>query len=163
MSRIFHSLLISVLSVAMLVACSSGDNSQKMVTKQQMGAVAGAIGGALVAKEFGGGTGNVLSVAAGTILGAYLGSELGATLDRADTNYHEQTAQHALEKTRKGQVSTWHNPDNDNSGSIVPTNTYKADSGVYCREFTQTITAEGKDHEAYGTACRQADGSWKLQ
>jgi hypothetical protein len=31
-----------------------------------------------------------------------------------------------------------------------------------CREFQQTITVGGQTQEAYGTACRQSDGSWKI-
>lgn len=30
------------------------------------------------------------------------------------------------------------------------------------REFTQQITVNGKTEDAYGTACRQPDGSWKI-
>ena len=31
-----------------------------------------------------------------------------------------------------------------------------------CREFQQTITIAGQTHKAFGTACRQADGTWKI-
>jgi surface antigen len=31
-----------------------------------------------------------------------------------------------------------------------------------CREFQQTITINGKTEKAYGTACRQADGTWRI-
>ncbi len=34
--------------------------------------------------------------------------------------------------------------------------------GNECREFQQTITIAGQTHKAYGTACRQADGTWKI-
>ena len=30
-----------------------------------------------------------------------------------------------------------------------------------CREFQRTITIGGKTEKAYGTACRQPDGTWK--
>ena len=29
-------------------------------------------------------------------------------------------------------------------------------------EYTQTVTIDGKTRQAYGTACRQPDGSWTL-
>ena len=32
----------------------------------------------------------------------------------------------------------------------------------YCREFTTTIVIDGAPQQAYGTACRHADGTWKL-
>jgi hypothetical protein len=31
-----------------------------------------------------------------------------------------------------------------------------------CREFRQTITIGGEAKEAWGTTCRQADGTWKV-
>jgi len=31
-----------------------------------------------------------------------------------------------------------------------------------CREYQQTITVGGRTERAYGTACKQADGSWKI-
>lgn len=32
----------------------------------------------------------------------------------------------------------------------------------YCREFTRDIVIDGKTVQAYGRACRQEDGSWKI-
>jgi len=32
----------------------------------------------------------------------------------------------------------------------------------YCREYTRKIVIEGQTQTAYGTACMQADGSWRL-
>ena len=35
-------------------------------------------------------------------------------------------------------------------------------TGAYCREFQHTVTIGGKTEDAYGTACRQPDGTWKI-
>jgi surface antigen len=40
--------------------------------------------------------------------------------------------------------------------------TYQS-GGSYCREFQNDVTIDGKKENAYGTACRQPDGSWKVQ
>jgi hypothetical protein len=49
------------------------------------------------------------------------------------------------------------------SGSVVATKEGKdAKSGLTCREFQQTITVGGNIENAYGTACLQADGAWKI-
>ncbi len=32
----------------------------------------------------------------------------------------------------------------------------------YCREYTREIVIDGETQTAYGTACMQADGSWRL-
>ena len=33
---------------------------------------------------------------------------------------------------------------------------------AYCREYTREIVIDGETQTAYGTACMQADGSWRL-
>jgi surface antigen len=45
---------------------------------------------------------------------------------------------------------------------ITPSNYYQSQSGQYCREYTQKIQVGGKSQEAYGTACRQPDGTWQV-
>lgn len=32
----------------------------------------------------------------------------------------------------------------------------------YCREFTDTIVIDGEEQDIHGTACRQADGRWRI-
>jgi len=34
--------------------------------------------------------------------------------------------------------------------------------GRYCREFLQEVVIGGRKEQAYGTACRQPDGSWEV-
>ena len=64
-----------------------------------------------------------------------------------------------------GVAGTWVNPDTGNRGTVTPRRTYRVQRGAttrYCREFQQTITVGGKTERAYGRACRQPDGSWKI-
>ena len=35
-------------------------------------------------------------------------------------------------------------------------------SPANCREYTQTVTIEGRPVQAVGHACRQQDGSWRI-
>lgn len=44
----------------------------------------------------------------------------------------------------------------------VPMVVYASPSEPYCREYTQTIKIGKAVQKAYGTACRQPDGSWQL-
>lgn len=37
-----------------------------------------------------------------------------------------------------------------------------ARAAPYCREYTKTVIVGGVEQTAYGTACWQSDGSWKL-
>lgn len=149
----------------MLASCApqgqSGQNSG--IKKADIGGIAGAVGGAWIGSNIGKGKGNVAAIAAGTLLGAYLGNQVGASLDRADLAYYRQTSQQTLEHAPSGTTSTWENPDSGNYGTITPTSTYQTSGGQYCREYSQTITVGGQTEQAYGTACRQEDGTWKIQ
>ena len=47
--------------------------------------------------------------------------------------------------------------------TVNPTSApYRASNGLTCREFQTTITVGGQAQPAYGTACLQPDGSWKV-
>jgi surface antigen len=95
------------------------------------------------------------------LLGALVGSEIGKSLDRADRQAMAERTQYALESGQSGQPVEWRNPDSGHYGSVVPQKAYQ-DNGTYCREYTQTVNIGGKTERAYGTACRQPDGSWQI-
>jgi hypothetical protein len=70
--------------------------------------------------------------------------------------------QQALENAPSGTSIQWKNPDGA-SATIVPQPAFQTANGQICREFQQTVTIGGRPQQAYGTACRQPDGTWKLQ
>lgn len=125
-----------------------------------LGAVGGAATGSAIASK---GTGKVIAVAAGTLAGAYLGREVGKSLDPADRAAMQRSTQSALETSVSGTSSNWHNPDSGNKGTVTPQPAYKNADNQNCREYQQTVTVGGKIETAYGTACRQADGTWKIK
>jgi surface antigen len=129
--------------------------------KQKVGTLLGAIGGAVAGAQFGSGKGQLVGVAAGTLLGALVGSELGKSLDRADHAAMDRANQQAT-TAPIGQRIAWRNPDSGNSGVVMPTREGTGPRGEYCREYQQTVTVGGKSEQAYGQACRQPDGSWKV-
>jgi len=59
-----------------------------------------------------------------------------------------------------GEKITW--SEGNATGSVVATKQGINSSGLTCREFQQTITVGGNVENAYGTACLQADGAWKI-
>jgi len=140
-----------------LAACVSDQGD-----KQTLGTLIGAGLGGLAGSQVGSGTGQLVAIGAGVLLGGLLGNEVGKSLDKADQVYAERNAQQTLETAQTGTTATWVNPDSGNSGSITPTATYQSAGGEYCREYQQTVTVGGEQQSAYGTACRQPDGSWKL-
>ncbi|OJX81407.1 RT0821/Lpp0805 family surface protein [Magnetospirillum sp. 64-120] len=142
--------------VGALAACSNDYGP-----KQTGGTVLGGIGGAVAGAQFGKGKGNLAMTALGTLLGAYIGSEVGKSLDRADQQYAMQ-AESKAHTAPVGQTISWNNPDSGNSGTYTPTRDGRDQSGNYCREYQTTVNIGGQSEQAYGTACRQPDGSWKV-
>jgi surface antigen len=141
-----------------LGACATRNAGDKQVG----GTVIGAVAGGLAGSAFGKGSGRLIMTGIGTLLGAYVGSEVGQSLDRADRLAAERAAQDSFEHSPSGKTVIWNNPDTGHSGSVTPTRTYQQSSGEYCREYQQTVTVGGKTRDAYGTACRQPDGTWKI-
>ena len=150
----------AVMLIVMLAGCAQTGQSIADNPKTTLGGMLGAAGGGLIAAAAGGGTAGIIG---GVLIGGLLGGAIGNKLDQNDKQMAAQSAQTALENARTGQASTWNNPDSGNSGTITPTKTFQDASGQYCREYQQKITVGGEQHQAYGTACRQPDGSWQIQ
>lgn len=83
-------------------------------------------------------------------------------LDEADTSYMSQALQGALESNKSGQSANWINPETNHQGAVTPLRTFKSKTGQDCREFQRLATIAGKTGFAYGTACRQPDGTWRI-
>lgn len=140
-----------------LSACEGIQNNPK----SSAGTLLGGIGGAVIGSQFGGGTGQIAATAAGTLLGALIGSEIGKSLDRADQQYAVQAQQRAY-AAPVGETITWNNPESGNYGSFTPVRDGRTNTGAYCREYRTTVTIDGKYETAYGTACQQPDGTWRV-
>ena len=147
--------LVVMLAAVVVVGCGQ-------VSKQEVGALVGAGLGGLAGSMIGDGGGKLVAVGVGTMIGAIMGGEVGKSLDRADRLAMAQAKQKALEYGGSGSTTTWTNPDSGNSGEVVPQPAIMQADGRYCREFWETVTIAGEKQQAYGTACRQADGTWKL-
>ena len=138
-----------------LGACQAGG------PKEGLGTVLGGVAGAALGSQIGSGDGKLVAVAAGALIGSMVGREIGSSLDKADRAAMQQAGQAALERNPTGMATSWRNPDSGNSGSVTPVRTFETSSGP-CREFHTEVFVGGKAEQAYGTACRQADGSWKI-
>lgn len=143
-------LISSVLSLAML-GCTAP------ATQEQSGMVIGGLLGGLLGAQVGQGSGRTAAIILGTVIGANVGGNVGRSMDETD---RIKTAQ-ALENVRTGVPTRWVNPDTRNQYTVVPTRTYDTASSGPCREYTVDAVIGGKREKVVGTACRQADGSWR--
>lgn len=117
--------------------------------------IGGALGGAL-GSQVGRGHGKTAATVVGTLLGATVGGSIGRSMDDTD----RLKVAHSLETVRTGVPSQWRNPDTGNQYTMTPTRTYDS-GGTPCREYTIDGMIGGKKEKITGTACRQADGSWR--
>lgn len=149
-------ILLSVVLTTSLAGCAG------RISHEDTGAITGAIAGGIIGNQVGGGMGKSLATGAGFLIGAVIGANIGRHLDESD----ERRAQLVLEDNKTGERSSWVNPDTQNRVSVTPTRTFKKRSGRhqgrYCREYQTEVIVGGKRHDAYGTACRQPDGSWEI-
>ena len=136
-----------------LTGCATYQGQQ-----EPAGMVIGGILGGVLGSEVGGGRGRTAAIIAGTLAGAAIGGAVGRSMDEVD---HMKTAQ-TLETVRTGVPAQWRNPDTGNSYSVVPTRTYDTSTGP-CREYTIDAMIGGRPEKIYGTACRQPDGSWRVE
>ncbi len=151
-------LLTAAIATSLLLgACA--ENGQ--FDSQTLGPVMGGLAGGFLGSQFGEGSGKTAMAIAGALAGAWAGSKIAQGMTAQDRGYYDRAASQAA-SAPVGKTVTWYSPESGAQGTITPTRDGRADSGEYCREYQQTITVGGKTQKAYGTACRQPDGSWKV-
>ena len=150
--------MISLVALPLIGGCAGTYN------KATTGAALGAIAGTALAYGLGKDSGNKnLWLIAGGAAGGLLGNNIGKQLDERDRLLLGQTFQNTMETAPTNQSGGWSNPDSGNSGTVTPTQTHVSTNEQPCREFTTQVNIGGETTTAYGSACRQADGSWKIQ
>ena len=126
--------------------------------RELLGSVLGGAVGGAAGTQIGKGSGKTAAIIGGTIVGYLIGGVIGRYMDQIDQNCIGQSLEHSPD----GRSIQWENPNDNGRYKVTPTKTFQTSSGGYCREYTTTSVIGGKSQSLYGTACRQADGSWKL-
>jgi hypothetical protein len=90
-----------------------------------------------------------------TALGLVIINELSEAQQRA----HENALARAT-TSNVGDRINWNQ--NSRSGNVVVTREGQTTDGRPCREFRQEVIISGNREEAYGMACMQPDGAWKV-
>lgn len=142
---------VLIVLIAFLGACTTAPS------KEDQGALIGMVVGGIIGHQVGGGSGQAIATMVGVVAGGLIGGSVGRSMDETDRIY----AGAALENVRTGVPSTWVNPDTGSEYTMTPTRTYESGDGP-CREYTLDAVIGGKTEQIYGTACRQADGSWEI-
>ena len=127
-------------------------------SQQQSGTIVGGVLGGALGSQIGHGTGRTAATVIGTLIGATIGGNVGRSMDHTD---RQKTAQ-TLESVQTGRSSTWRNPDTGAQYTVTPTRTRQTAEGP-CREYTVDANVAGRAEKVYGQACRQKDGSWRVE
>jgi surface antigen len=122
------------------------------------GMIIGGILGGVLGHQVGGGHGQTAATIIGSLIGTTIGGNVGRSMDQSDRLKVSQS----LENVRTGVETSWRNPDTGYQYRVVPTRTYQENENP-CREYQVDASIGGKVEQIYGTACRQADGSWKVK
>ena len=134
-----------------LVGCGENPNTNG-------GTVIGAVAGGLLGSQFGRGQGQVAAAIAGAVVGGYIGNRIGSYMDRQDKLNYQQ----AVVSTPVGQEATWTNHKTHATYTVRPVKQYHAD-GHICRRYRTTVMIDGRQRQAYGRACKDANGHWRIQ
>ncbi len=153
----YRNLMLSIIFAGSVFL--SGCATYHPPNKETQATVAGGVIGGVLGSTIGDGRGQVWAAATGTLIGALVGAHVGRQLDELD----RRRAGYTLETARTGTSKGWVNPDSGTEYRVTPTRTYDSGYGTPCREFTMDAEVGGRVEQVYGTACRQADGSWKMQ
>lgn len=145
----------------LLIAAVALTGCESTGPKQNSGAAIGAASGAAIGAAVAGRGDGLFGAVMGGMIGAIVGGGVGKSMDDADRRAMSRAQYSAFEQTRSGEKVYWTNPDNGNSGYVMPQPAVQT-NGQYCREFQQEITIAGQKQQGYGTACRQPDGNWKI-
>lgn len=151
-------LCVMALSMISLTAC---ETLQGRGNKELLGGASGAVVGGILGSKVGDGSGQLWATGVGVLVGGLLGTEIGRSLDRADMVYANRANTEA-HTVPVGETVSWNNPETGNRGTVTPTRDGYSSAGRYCREYQQKIYVGGKEESAYGTACREPDGSWEI-
>lgn len=143
--------LMILLVCALLVAsCAPGQRGQG-------GALGGAAAGALIGQIIGHNTeATLIGAAVGTMVGYIVGNEMD--------KYDRQQLNHVYERGVSNRPSAWVNPDTGNQYQVTPRPAYtEKSSQQVCRQAEVMAVIDGKQEKTYTTACRDANGHWRLR
>ena len=122
-------------------------------------AALGGLSGLLVAGHF---TGAALPNIAGAVSGTAIGWKVGSLMYDEEKEAHAKAVKFAAD-SRTEKEYAWINPETDSEGAVIAAEyTHATAYGDKCRKIEATFKTIDDARMEQRTACRQADGSWKI-
>lgn len=140
-----------LLSIA-LVGC----DPQGELNHEDVGALTGSVlGGVLGAQVHG--HGRTAAIIGGTLLGGYMGGNVGRSMDDVD----RMKLAHSLEYTQPHKSAHWVNEKHGKDVTVTMEDNYRH-HGRLCRRFKTLVIIDHREQQAYGKACRRPNGQWQI-
>lgn len=150
---------VGVLTLAVVVTGCEGLDKDLRTNRPQVADVPVA---SRLESTIGASRANAVPTAIGSLLEGYHQTSVGKSLVSADRRFAEQAAKTSLQNAPDNETSTWTNPSSGHSGTFTPLNSYQSDDRYRCRDYTQSVTADGDTRETRGTACQTGPETWKI-
>ncbi len=138
-SLVSRPVLLSVLCVSMLSACTTTNTRTA------------SSGGGLFGRSSQSSTPFLANLQGGIV------GRSSVQLDRGDQTKALEAEYRALETAPVGTPVSW--TGNDASGQVIANAPYQV-GNQNCRQYSHTLTVDGKETRVRGAACRNPDGSW---
>jgi surface antigen len=126
--------------------------------RSEVGTVVGAVIGGAIGSTVGKGEDRLVAILIGSAIGAVVGREIGRDMDDSD----RACMGHALELARNGEWVRWDGGREGRMFGLRPDSGFERD-GLECRRFTLEVEDGGHSRREQGSACRVADGEWRLR
>jgi surface antigen len=136
-SLISRAAVVSVVSLLVLSGCATNGRSS--------------VGGLMSRNTTPASTPYIASLQGGIV------ARSGATLQRNDLQRALEAEYRALEAAPGGQPVTWSG--DEGRGQVVAAAPYQVGT-QNCRQYTHTLTVDGRETKVRGAACRNRDGTW---
>jgi surface antigen len=151
--------LIAGIAALPLAGCETIEKETGFNKSTQTGALGGAAFGGIIAALAGA---NPAWIAASVIMGGVAGGALGNYLGKENAEKHVATNLSALNNLNAGQTASWSDNKTGNSGSTKVDRVFTS-NGQTCKSYTETVRTSQRTVTEQATACKQSDGSWKVQ
>jgi surface antigen len=125
--------------------------------RREVGTVVGAVVGGAIGSAVGKGDDRLVAILVGSAIGAVVGREIGRDMDSSD----RACMGHALELAEAGQWVRWDGNRDGLHYALKPGDGFDRD-GYACRRFTLERDLGGHSSRKDGSACRIAEGEWRL-
>ena len=147
-------------TAALVALCLAGCENG-LLTREDVGAIGGAVVGGLLGAQIGSGTGQTAATIGGAMAGTIIGRRLAQRSKLVSEPNQGRAALAEQQALTDNKTTTWSASDEDVQGEVAPIRSFTRD-GRTCREYTHTITTPTNRDVERGIACQRPDGEWEL-